>query len=119
MNESVSRDLVALGHEVVAGMAQELVSGGRPTYLQLLASHFYEALRAELEHTPRENAAKLGTLAAAADQCRRSASCDLAPALMLVELRAAVAMLSEDPTRRGLVLAPSRPRFRVIEGGRA
>src|SRR5215208_3211140 len=58
-----------------------------------LASEFYEAVKAELDQTPRHKAGRVGALAAAADQCRRSAENCTSPQLMLVEIRAAVSVL--------------------------
>jgi hypothetical protein len=71
--QSVPPLLSKLGAEVVARMAHEVVTGASAVRLQLLASQFYEAVKAELDKTPRHEAAKVGALAAVADQCRRSA----------------------------------------------
>jgi hypothetical protein len=117
---TVSPTLSKLGQDMVARMAQEVVAGANIVRLQLLASHFYEAVKAELDRTPRHDPTKVGALAAAADQCRRSAEARLSPHLMLVELRAAVAMLTDGPAHRPNAAAfPSRPQLRVIQGGRA
>jgi hypothetical protein len=70
---TVSRALSKLGNDVVARMAQEVVRGASVVQLQFLASDFYEALKAELDQTPRHEAARVGALAAAAHQCLRSA----------------------------------------------
>jgi hypothetical protein len=115
----VSRELVALGQEIVGKVARELATGGRRVHLQLLASRFYEAVKDELERTPRHEGPRMGRLAAAADQCRRAASCVmLAPALVAVELRAAVAMLSGDgPDLLEPPATPFRPQLRLIQGG--
>ena len=56
---------------------------------------FYEAVKAELDQTPRHEAVRVGALAAAAHQCLRSAENCTSAQLMLVEIRAAVSMLSE------------------------
>src|SRR5215204_6424886 len=90
---TVSRALSKLGNDVVARMAQEAVRGASVVRLQFLASEFYEAVKAELDQTPRHEADRDGTLAAAADQCRRSAENCTSPQLMLVEIRAAVSVL--------------------------
>ena len=92
--QSVSPSLSKLGAEVVARMAHEVVTGASAVRLQLLASQFYEAVKAELDKTPRHEAAKVGALAAVADQCRRSAGNCVSAHLMLIEVRAAVAMLN-------------------------
>jgi hypothetical protein len=119
--QSVSPMLSKLGADVVARMAHEVVTGGAcAVRLQLLASQFYEAVRAELDKTPRHEGAKAGALTAAADQCRRSAGNSLSPHLMLIEMRAAVAMLNDGarPPPSDVVVR-FRPPLRVIQGGRA
>src|SRR5215203_7004822 len=94
-------------------MAQEAVRGASGVRLQFLASEFYEAVKAELDQTPRHEADRVGTLAAAADQCRRSAENCTSPQLMLVEIRAAVSMLSASPgVQPGAVV-----RFRPAASG--
>src|SRR5215204_2728046 len=114
---TVSRALSKLGNDVVARMAQEAVRGASVMRLQFLASEFYEAIKAELDQTPRHEADRVGTLAAAADQCRRSAENCASPQLMLVEMRAAVSMLGESAgVQRGAVVR-FRPQLRVIQGG--
>jgi hypothetical protein len=117
--QSVSPSLSKLGADVVARMAHEVVTGGAcAVRLQLLASQFYEAVRGELDKTPRHEGAKVGALAAAADQCRRSAV--VSPQLMLIEMRAAVAMLNDSAgARPSDVVVRFRPQLRVIQGGRA
>jgi hypothetical protein len=115
----VSRDLVELGEDVVKRLAVTYAAGGRTVHLQLLASPFYEALKSEIGRTPASEAEKRRALAAAADQCRRAASCAVAPANIVVELRAAVATLSgEWPPG---FAAPPRvlPQLRLIQGGLA
>jgi hypothetical protein len=114
----VSRELVELGQEIVGKVAREHALGGRAVHLQLLASRFYEAVKDELALTPPHEGRQLGVLAAAADQCRRAASCVNAPAMILVELRAAVAMLSGEPPRGLTPPSPARPQLRIIQGGR-
>ena len=118
--QTVSPALSKLGTDVVARMAQQVVRGGSLVQLQLLASQFYEAVKAELDQTPRHEAPKVGALAAAADQCRRSAQNCRSAHLMLVEIRAAVTMLSESAGQQpmGAVLR-FRPQLRVIQGGLA
>ena len=93
--EPVSPALSKLGNDVVARMAQEVVRGASVVRLQFLASEFYEAVKAELDQTPRHEAARVGALAAAAHQCLRSAENCTSAQLMLIEIRAAVSMLSE------------------------
>ena len=115
--ETVSRALSKLGNDVVARMAQEVVRGATVVRLQFLASEFYEAVKAELDQTPRHEAVRVGALAAAADQCRRSAENCTSPQLMLVDIRAAVSMLSESAGMRPGAVVRFRPQLRVIQGG--
>ena len=115
--ETVSQMLAKLGNDVVARMAQEVVRGGSVMRLQFLASEFYEAVKAELDQTPRHEAGRVGALAAAADQCRRSAKNCTSPQLMLVDIRAAVGMLSESAGMRPGSVVRFRPQLRVIQGG--
>ena len=111
-----------------------LVDGSRPVYLNLtrelagslhsqlgqaLAVRLYEAVKAEIDQTPHEPA-RLGALTSAADRCRRSAENCLSPHLMLVEIRAAVAMLSAPPVAHQTeTVVRLRPQLRVIQGGLA
>jgi hypothetical protein len=115
----ISRELIQLGQDIVGKVAHGLATGAGAVHLQLLASQFYEAVMAELDGTPRENAAAVGVLAAAAAQCRRSAAAGVAPALMVVELRAAVAMLCGEYANERLPPPRLKPRLRVIQGGLA
>jgi hypothetical protein len=118
--QTVSPALSKLGTDVVVRMAKEVVSGGSLVQLQLLASHFYEAVKAELDQTPRHEAGKAGALAAAADQCRRAAQNCLSVHLMVVEIRAAVAMLSASAGEQQAGAVPRfKPQLRVIQGGLA
>src|SRR5215218_8120029 len=114
---TISRALSKLGNDVVARMAQEVVRGASVVQLQFLASEFYEALKAELEQTPRHEAVRAGSLAAAADQCRRSAENCTSAQLMLVEIRAAVSMLSESPGVQPGAGVRFGPQLRLIQGG--
>ena len=116
---SVPSELLELD-DIVAKMAHELVIGGRVVHRQLLASRFYEAIKTELDRTPRSCPVLLGVLAASADQCRRSAANGVSPRLMLVELSAALAMLTSGGMHRSQALDPTaRPQFRVIQVGLA
>ena len=105
---------------MVARMAREVVTGASAVRLQLLASQFYEALKLELERTPRDEVRKVDALAAAVDQCQRSAESCVSPHLRLVKIRTAVAMLNavagQPPSN---VVVRFRPQLRVIHGGRA
>ena len=118
--QTVCPDLVRLGQEVVGQVGRELLRGGNIVHMQLLASRFYEAIKADLAATPRHEAAKVGALAAAAAQCRRSAQNGVSPHLMLIELRAAVAMLSAPPApHQTETVVRFGPQLRVIQGGLA
>jgi|1185.fasta_scaffold1042506_2 hypothetical protein len=112
-----SRALSKLGNDVVARMAQEVVRGASVMRLQFLASEFYEAVKAELDQTPRHEAVRVSALAAAADQCRRSAENCTSPQLMLVEIKVAVSMLSESAGAKPGAVIRFRPQLRVIQGG--
>ena len=80
-------------------LASECAAGRRVPQLQLLASPFYEAIKREIARTPASECGKMGVLNAAADQCRRAATYAVTPASVVLELRAAVAMLSLEPSR--------------------
>ena len=112
--EPVSPALSKLGNDVVARMAQEVVRGATVVRLQFLASEFYEAVKAELDQTPRHEAVRVHALAAAARQCLRSAEKCTSPHLIVVEIRAAV---SEGLQPRAV--ARFRPQLRLIQGGRS
>jgi hypothetical protein len=115
--ETVSRALSKLGNDVVARMAQEVVRGASVVRLQFLASDFYEAVKAELDRTPRHEAVRVSALAAAANQCLRSAENCTSPHLLMVEIRAAVSMLSENAGLKPGAVVRFRPQLRVIQGG--
>jgi hypothetical protein len=115
----VSRDLVELGQETVEELARECAGGARALQLQLLASPFYEALKREMRTTDIAEGDKLRTLAGAANQCRRAANCSTTPAGVVIQLRAAVAMLSGEPPPASPPATSGRPQLRVIQGGRA
>ncbi len=115
--EPVSPALSKLGNDVVARMAQEVVRGASVVRLQFLASEFYEAVKAELDQTPRHEAVSVHALAAAAHQCLRSAEKCTSPHLIVVEIRAAVSMLDESEGLQPRAVARFRPQLRLIEGG--
>jgi hypothetical protein len=108
--------LKALGEQAVIAVAASLARGGPIVRGQLIASHFYEALRYELKQSPMHDTQR-AALMAASDQCERIAAASINPREMLDELRKAIAVLRGDghatvppPTRE-------RPVLRVIEGG--
>ncbi len=110
-------DLIELGMNAVGVIAANATADGSPVYAQLVASEFYEALLSELADTPHEHYARRGALAAAIDQCRRSATSEANVGIALAELRAALAIL-DAPTPAFPPPQQLRPRLRVIEGGR-
>lgn len=116
--DTISPDLIEAGNEALARIARECNGERRPLFVQLYASQFYEAVRRELAGTPREEFRRRGVLAAAADQCRRSATTQLPPALMLVEIRAVVGMLASGDDPSAGTSQMRRPRLRLIQGGR-
>ena len=115
--EPVSPALLKLGNDVVARMAQEVVRGATVVRLQFLASEFYEAVKAELDKTPRHQAVRLHAFAAAAHQCLRSAENCTSAQLMLIEIRAAVSMLSDSAGVEPGAVVRFRPQLRLIQGG--
>ncbi len=117
--ETVSQALSKLGNDVVGRMAQEALRGGSVVRLQFLASEFYEAVKAELDRTPRHEAAWVGALAAVAHQCLRSAENCTSPHLVVVEIRTAVSMLSDSAGCQPGAVVRLRPQLRLIQGGRS
>jgi hypothetical protein len=115
--ETVSQALSKLGNDVVDRMAQEALRGASVVRLQFLASEFYEGVKAELDQTPRHEAAKVDALAAAAHQCLRSAENCTSPHLMVVEIRAAVSMLGLSDGLQPRAVARFRPQLHLIQGG--
>ena len=111
-------DLLDLGRTTVAEVARRVENGDCTFRCQLLASRFYEALRQEARGT-YAFMAKHALLAQAVERCERAAKPGIAPAMILAELRIAVAMLDraahaeggEQPRPQG------PPKLRVIQGG--
>jgi hypothetical protein len=113
----MSAELVKLGQEALAAVANGVAVGAPLAKCQLLASEFYEVLRNELRNSFRADEARRSTLAAALDQCDRATIGGTSTAAMLQELRYAIDLLRTDaplPEKRPL---GSRPVLRVIEGG--
>ena len=107
--------LKALGEQAVIAVAASLARGGPIVRGQLIASHFYEALRCELKQSPMHDIQR-AALMAASDQCERIAAASISPHEMLDELRKAIAVLRGD--EHGTVPPPTRERpvLRVIPG---
>ena len=76
--------LKALGEQAVIAVAASLARGGPIVRGQLIASHFYEALRCELKTM---HDIQRAALMAASDQCERIAAASINPREMLDELR--------------------------------
>lgn len=91
--------LKALGEQAVIAIAASLARGGPIVRGQLIASHFYEALRYELKQSPMHHTQR-AALMAASDQCERIAAASINPREMLDEHRKAVAVLRAMNTQR-------------------
>jgi hypothetical protein len=120
---NLSADLLDLARSVVAEATRTVETGGSAVHAALLASQLYEALKVELETSRRHDAAKIGRLAAAIDQCRRAASPSTQPAVIAAELTATLQLLESGPNLRLVASgdpvrsAPAKPQLRVIAGG--
>jgi hypothetical protein len=104
-----------IGEQAVAAVAASLARGGPVITGQLIASRFYEAMQSELKQLPMHDP-KRAALIAARDRCERIAAAKMNPAVLLDELRKALAVLtdehpSESPPIKG------RPVLRLIQGG--
>jgi hypothetical protein len=124
MAQCIPTELVALARSAVEKTSAEVGAGGSMTYAQLIVSELYEALRLELTETPPDHPAKRGLLAAAIDQCRRSASAGTGASLRVAELAAVLDVLESAPhvgSGPPHAFASGQTsritRFRVIEGG--
>jgi hypothetical protein len=108
--------LKALGEQAVIAVAASLARGGPIVRGQLIASHFYEALRYELKQSPMHDTQR-AALMAASDRCERIAAASINPREMLDELRKAIAVLRGDEHATVPPPTRERPALRVIEGG--
>jgi hypothetical protein len=104
-----------IGEQAVAAVAASLAGNGTVVRGQLIACRFYEAMQRELKQLPID-ATKRAALIAASDRCERIAAARINPAVLLDELRQALAVLTDEspskpPTIKG------RPVLRLIEGG--
>jgi hypothetical protein len=109
------RSAFRIGREVVEELREELRGQSRLVRMQLLASRFYEALKAELAATSPHDKQRLGQLTAALDQCRRVSQNGVSPPFILAAVRAAVSVA----TAPGLPVPEQRQPLQVIQGGRA
>jgi hypothetical protein len=117
MNGCISADLVRMARTVIEKVDSHGEAGPSVLYATLLASRLYEALKIELDTTPRHEPVKLGLLAAAIDQCRRAVRTPISLPSMVVELKRVLTLLeSANPLASGTTAAVRR-RFAVIEGG--
>jgi hypothetical protein len=112
-----SAELVKLGQEALAAVANGVAVGAPLAKCQLLASEFYEVLRNELRKSSRTDEARRSTLAAALDQCDRATIGGTSTAAMLQELGSVVDLLQADVPPHEAPRARLRPILRVIEGG--
>jgi hypothetical protein len=116
-------ELAALARTTVEKIGSDIHRGGSVAYAQLVASELYETLRLELAGTPLTDPGTRGLLAAAADQCRRSADAKLPAERRVAELQAVLALLETGARLRAMkrTAAPIQTGglrlFRVIEGG--
>ena len=91
------------------------VANGEPLVrCQLLASEFYEALKRALR-APELSPVERWAVMAAANQCLHAADASISPGTVVLELRAAVAMLQFNGTTS--LRTKARPVLRMIEGG--
>ena len=108
--------LKALGEQAVIAVAASLARGGPIVRGQLIASHFYEALRYELKRSPMHDTQR-AALIAASDRCERIAAASINPTALLDELRKAIAVLEDDTHPLMSPPTKARPVLQVIEGG--
>ena len=118
----VPLELVETGEQALSEVERCVAANGSIVKCLLLASSFYEALKAELQRTDRADYQKNAILAAAARQCSITAFASISPEAVLKELRAALALLQAIEPKARLVStdsrpAPRRPVLTVIKGG--
>lgn len=110
----VSPFLLAEAHQAIDRLVEEhQTSRVSATKVQLIASPFYESLRAELNEAsdPSVRLRLIGAL----HQCRLAARGATDSAIMLAVLQTALATLETTP----VPVAPARPTLRLIQGGLA
>jgi hypothetical protein len=111
--------MVELAEGVLERLEQQYAAGRSALHLQLLASFFYEASKREIGRMPADEGGQRRAVVAAANRCRRAATCAVTRGEILVELRAAVATLSGDPPARFGASSAEPPHLRVIPLERA
>ena len=110
----VPSQLIELGRQALTDVRIGVANGEPLVRCQLLASEFYEALKRALR-APELTPVECWAVMAAANQCLHAADASISPGTVVLELRAAIAMLQLNgvtPPQRG-----ARPILRVIEGG--
>jgi hypothetical protein len=122
-------DLLALGRQTLAAVAEKAAQGHCAFHCQLLASQFYEALKRQMGKEPAGHSPGLRGLFLAVIRCERAAAPRTTPATILRELRAAMEALESaaassgatnpqppEPSPEGSVVR-IRPQLRLIQGG--
>jgi thioredoxin-like negative regulator of GroEL len=113
----MSAELVRLGQQALAAMANSVAVGATLAECQLFASQFYEALRNELQVCPREDLVRQKMLIAALNQCDQTTITGTSPGAMLKELKSTTDSLQTGTPSADMQRVRSRPVLRVIEGG--
>ena len=111
--------MIELGQQPLASVTTNVASGAPLVRCQLLASEFHEALKRELWATSELGVVERAMVAAAIGLCRHAATANIAPDMMLAELRRALDLLQGNLSPCDQPPAPlrRRPIFCVIEGG--
>jgi hypothetical protein len=104
-----------IGEQAIAAVAASLARGGPVIKGQVIASRFYEAMQRELKQLPMHDPER-AALIAARDRCERIAAAKINPAVLLDELRKAVAVLTDEHPSEPAPIK-RRPVLRLIEGG--
>ncbi len=105
----VPLELVEAGEQAASAVERCVAANGSIVKCLLLASSFYEALKAELQRTDRVDCQKNAILAAAAEQCSLTAFASISPEAVLNELRAALALLRTAELKAPPVAPDGRP----------
>jgi hypothetical protein len=88
----VPSQLIELGQQALTDVRIGVANGEPLVRCQLLASEFYEALKRALR-APELSPVERWAVMAAANQCLHAADASISPGTVVLELRAAVAML--------------------------
>lgn len=106
--------LIELGQQALTDVRINVAAGEPLVRCQLIASEFYEALKRALR-SPELSAVERWAVMSAANQCLHAANANITPGAVVLELRAAIAMLQSTEIKPPRPHA--RPVLRVIEGG--